>query len=279
MRIAWATPFNPTSAVACNFSLPVARELIRQGHEVEIVRTEIRRATKLPALPVEAPVYFSRAFAERLQWISFDAVIVNWGDDLLQHGGALAMAAARPTVAIFHDAEMKGFVAAAARLYKRTRAYFTMSLPAGYRSDGLEPDRAEELAWFATLAFSAIAHHRQCLPAVQAACPGPVRLVSPDVSVPAGPNRLRDGDASSDGMTSEFPSPLEKAYVDILLSLVDAAVAPRPVPNVGLQYGTIFDAWGAGYDEPAIARIGAAMDELFGAVCGSGNAKERNVKE
>jgi hypothetical protein len=265
MRIAWATPFNQMSTVGSNFSLPVARELIRQGHQIDIVRTETGKAMRLPALRIGAPIHTAGAFADRFPKFSFDAMIVNWGDDFQFHGGALELAAIVPTVAIFHDTDMREFVVAAARLYKRSHADFILPLSTEYPTSGLDEDRAEVFAWFASLASSVVVHERQCLSLVQAACPGPVRLIPLGIPIPVAPNESPDSEPPAVGFA--------KAYVEILLTLIHEAVRRRPVIDVGLHFGAILDACRANYDEPAIARIGAVIDELFGSTSIPSNIK------
>jgi hypothetical protein len=264
MRIAWATPFNQKSAIGSNFSLPIAYELIRCGHQIDIVRTEIGSAMKLPALQIEAPIYSPGVFLDRLPKRFFDAMIVNWGNDFQFHGGALELIAVVPTMAIFHDAEMHDFAVAAAYLYKSSHTDFAMPLPAEYPIDGLDKDRAEVLAWFASLASGAVVHERQYLSLVQGACPGPVHLVSLGIPIPVSLNGSPSNLPTVGRMTTEVQPHFAKAYVEVLLTLIHEAIRRRPVIDVGLQFGAILDACSAKYDEPAIARIGAVIDELFG---------------
>jgi hypothetical protein len=241
MRIAWATPFNRRSAIGRDFSLPVAQELMQRGHQLEIVRTEIREAGALPALEIEAPVS-APGFADRVRIEQFDAVVVNWGDDLLFHGGALALVVRVPALAILHDCDMRSFTAAAADLYKMPVEHFSRSLHAECLPSEVAADCASVLAWFASLASGAVIHNRRYLELVRSVCPGPARLI-PDYS-----------------------SSSIAAYVDALLPLVTDAIAWRPLLEAGFQFGTIFDACGAGDDEPAIERIACAMAELFGSL-------------
>jgi hypothetical protein len=241
MRIAWATPFNRRSAIGRNFSLPVARELVQRGHCLEIVRTEIREAAALPALEIEVPIS-APGFADRVPVEQFDAVVINWGDDLLFHGGALALVVHAPALAILHDSDMRSFTAAAADLYKTPVEHFTRPLHEGCLPSEVEADCAQVLAWFASLASGAVIHDRRYLEPVRAVCPGPTRLIP------------------------GYSSASVAAYVDALLPLVNDAIVKRPLLEAGFQFGTIFDACGASYDDPAIERIASTMAELFGSL-------------
>jgi hypothetical protein len=247
MKIAWATPFNRKSAIGRDFSGPIARELMLRGHDVEIIRTELQDAADLPAVDFEGRIHRSRVFVDLTRLESFDVVAVNWGDCFPQHGGALALAGLVPTVAILHDADMRNFAIGASKFYNTPVEKFSTVLPPTYRSGESELDSAPVLAWFAALSASAVVHDRRSLSLVQTACPGPV------CCVPKAPTDQ-----------AEYPSCFAKGYVDAILPLIDQAIASRPLFDAGLQFGAILEACGARLDEPAIRRIGAVIDELYG---------------
>jgi hypothetical protein len=228
MRIAWATPFNRHSTIARDFSLPIARALLERGHRVDIVRTEVHGGAALPSLDILAHIHPALGFAGHISRDAFDAVVINWADDFALHGGALALTPQVPTVAILHAGDMRRFAAAAGTL---------LPLPPAPPRGKAATERADVLAWFASLAAGAVVHEAELIAPVAAACPGPVRLIAATGSA--------------------------KSYVDALEPLLDAVIAAWPLVEAGYQFGTMFEACGARPDEPAIARVAAVMAALF----------------
>lgn len=102
MKIAWATPFNPKSAIG-RFSLNVVHELANRGHEVVVIRTEIGDAAKLRPVSTDVPsVHYMDPGAR--DWINrADVLATNIGDHYEFHAGVLNLDYPIPTVGIFHD--------------------------------------------------------------------------------------------------------------------------------------------------------------------------------
>lgn len=182
MRILWATPYNVNSAIA-RYSRMVADELAARGHRVEILRIEDEAAAALApldaAFPTYAPDTLDPARIER----DHDLVVVNYGDHMPFHAGALRLAAATPAVAVFHDANMESFLWGLRQRHAGVDALLAR-WPAPAESEAAQ----RLLALLAGLASGCVAHGSHYVAPLLAACPGPVSRLSlcyPDIGAVA----------------------------------------------------------------------------------------------
>lgn len=186
MRILWATPYNVNSAIG-RYSRMAAGELAARGHRVEILRIEDETGAALPpldqAFPLHGPAALDPAQLER----DYDLAVVNYGDHMPFHAGALALAAATPALAVFHDANMENFLWGLRQRYPGVDALLAR-WPAPAESEA--PERL--LALLAALAAGCVAHGPHYVERLRASCPGPVSqltLCYPDIgAVPPAPD-------------------------------------------------------------------------------------------
>jgi glycosyltransferase involved in cell wall biosynthesis len=191
MRILWATPYNVKSAIA-RYSRMVTRVLVARGHSVEILRLEDETAAALEVLDRDLPVHVPRALDFARLRPDYDVCVVNYGDHLPFHAGVMALAAATPAVAVFHDANMENFLFGACQAHPKLGTLLecwppaALALPEG----GTHAERAISL--FAALASGCVVHGSHYVENVVAACPGSTAqlpLCYPDIgAVPPAPD-------------------------------------------------------------------------------------------
>ncbi len=238
LRIAWAGPWNDRSAIA-EFGAAVATALTAAGHHVEVWRTETGAAARLNPRPAPFRVHPAGALPP-LE--GFDAILVNLGNYYPFHALAPAILAARPAIAILHDAEMGHFA-------DEWRADPDPAPPHALRH---APALAPALA---ALACAAVVHGPHQLADIEAACPGPVlqlplaydprlpalpRLIGGPLAIATighvNPNKrasevlraLAASPALAAGSTYTLIGPADPAEQDRLTRLAAALGAPAP---------------------------------------------------
>jgi glycosyltransferase involved in cell wall biosynthesis len=191
MRILWGTPYNVKSAIA-RYSRMATRALVARGHAVDILRLEDETAAAFEVLDHDLPVHTPRALELARLRRDYDVCVVNYGDYLSFHAGALELAAAAPAVAVFHDANMENFLAGACQLHPKLGALLERWPPAAL---ALPPGRTQAehaTSFFAALASGCVVHGPHYVDDVVAACPGPtvqLPLCYPDIgAVPPAPD-------------------------------------------------------------------------------------------
>jgi glycosyltransferase involved in cell wall biosynthesis len=190
MRIAWATPFNIGSAIA-RYSREVCCELINRGIDVEILRIEDPESEEIEVLPTSIIVHAaSNAYTDEFLR-SFDAVVVNIGDYVRFHFGAINLMARLPTICIVHDADLRHFVDGAV-----SKGVSLNQIAATFkRSSAVSEERDSELALFASLSSVCVAHGPHYVDILKKTCPGSVGLIPlcyPDLGSLEPAERLDD---------------------------------------------------------------------------------------
>lgn len=183
MKIGWATPFNPKSAIA-RFSADVTRELLALGHEVSVIRSETGDALAQSPLATEAPVL---TWKKKWSADQFDIIAFNIGDNYLFHGGLLQRIPTIRAVGIFHDWFLvnlfNGWIASLkdpAQAEKMVGRFYGSEALNRFRE--MRPEQLMEVAgtffpmteWLAEMLDGAVVHSHFYFNRVQAACPGPV---------------------------------------------------------------------------------------------------------
>src|SRR5215831_4627080 len=102
MKIAWVTPFNQRSAIG-RVSAAVTRLLWARGHQVTIIRSELRAADPSPQLPTPLRVLKWHDLLPSDVGMANDAIVVNLGDHYGFHAGCLQFLDTVPCLGIFHD--------------------------------------------------------------------------------------------------------------------------------------------------------------------------------
>ncbi|BAI97859.1 glycosyl transferase family 1 [Sphingobium sp. TA15] len=176
MQILWVTPFNTRSAIG-TYSREVCEELVSRGHDVRIMRVESGAEARWPAISTSIQILGPDDAIPA----DIDLVIINYGNHAPYHAGTLRIAAERPAIAVFHDAEMRHFEGG---MQDRHQAL----MPTVMGEDGLQnaapseldivdPGARPILAALAAMASGAIVHGPHYQPTVAAACPGPVEVL------------------------------------------------------------------------------------------------------
>jgi hypothetical protein len=255
MRIMWAGPWDERSAIA-EFGSQVVEQLVLRGHAVDVLRTEVGRCAALPARPAPSAVRFWGDVSIHELRRDADAVIVNFADDYQFQGGMLHNVADAGVVGIFHDRCLANLAAGYASTWPDPYAKLRYMVEATYGPHAWrkgEPFLADletlsgtrpMLEWFAAGVCGAVVHDGNDADVARAACPGPVEVIP-------------------------IPLPLEGVdaaarYVDLLLPLVDAAVANRPTVLTGQALGRTLASFGLAPDDPSVNRVGAALSGMLG---------------
>ena len=190
MRILWATPYNVQSAIA-RYSSIVTRALVARGHAVEILRIE-DETVAIEVLDHDLPVRGPRALDLARLRRDYDVCVVNYGDHLPFHAGALAIAAATPAVAVLHDANMENFLLGARQARPKLGALLERWPPASLALPEGRTPAERAISFFAALAAGCVVHGPHYVDDVVAACPGPtvqLHLCYPEIgTVPPAPD-------------------------------------------------------------------------------------------
>jgi glycosyltransferase involved in cell wall biosynthesis len=176
MRILWVTPFNTRSAIG-TYSREVCEELVSRGHDIRIMRVESGAEAHWPPISTTIPILGPDDAIPT----DVDLVIVNYGNHAPYHAGTLRIAAERPAIAVFHDAEMRHF-----EWGMRDRHQILIPTVMGEdvlqkmvaeKIDMVDPDARPLLTTLSAMASGAIVHGPHYHPTVAAACPGPVEVL------------------------------------------------------------------------------------------------------
>ncbi|BAJ79667.1 putative glycosyltransferase [Acidiphilium multivorum AIU301] len=191
MRILWGTPYNVKSAIA-RYSRMVTRALVADGHTVEILRLEDKTALDHDILDHNLPVHPPYTFDFARLRHDYDVCVINYGDYFPFHAGALDLAAATPAVAVFHDANLEGFLGGARQIHPKLDALLNRWPPPGLTLPEKCTLPKQDLSFFAALASGCVVHGSHYVDDVVATCPGPtvqMPLCYPDVgAVPPAPD-------------------------------------------------------------------------------------------
>lgn len=189
MKLIWAGPYNPNSAIA-RFSYHVVAALRAKGHEVAIYRTETGDAAALPAL--EDPCVLQAGSPLEEAWLrTADLVFGNIGDHYGYHGGIFELARKRPFVGVLHDwfvlnlfwdrLKEEGRPHEAARIVQQWYGPQAGELCGTATGENIMARAAEHFpmtGWAVSDLLGCIIHSEFYRPLVEAGCPGPVHKLS-----------------------------------------------------------------------------------------------------
>lgn len=191
MRILWATPYNVKSAIA-RYSQIVVRALAARHHSVEILRLEDETTAKIDVLDRNLPVHEPGTLDLARLRSAYDVCVVNYGDYLSFHAGALALAAATPAVAVLHDANMDNFLRGARHAHSKLGALLESWPPPALALPQRRAPAEQATSFLAALAAGCVVHGHHYVDDVVAACPGPTARLSlcyPDIgALPPAPD-------------------------------------------------------------------------------------------
>lgn len=175
MHIAWASPFNFQSAIG-KFSKMVGEELQVRGHDVTVVRIEAGPELDLPA--AESTLRVINAAECRAD--DFDVLVVNFGNHAPDHAQAIALAAQRSPLGIFHDMEMRDFEWGLADRHQMKLPLLhgvQEDLALEELSDMVHSDARPLLATLAGLTCGAVLHGPHYRETIDAFCPGGTKII------------------------------------------------------------------------------------------------------
>jgi glycosyltransferase involved in cell wall biosynthesis len=175
MRLLWATPFNQRSAIA-TFSRAVGEELVRKGHVVDIVRTEVGESATIPATTsslaiVDAP---DPSTCEH----RYDLMVVNLGNHQPYHGRCLDFASRYVPFCIFHDADLRDFAWGVQNGTGLDIGTLVRGAAGEADLDPIMPAPARDhLAFLGSMACGAVVHGPHYRDTIRSATPGPVGVI------------------------------------------------------------------------------------------------------
>ena len=176
MNILWLTPFNVRSAIGV-FSQEVCNELRARGHDVRIMRIETGPEADLPCLSGDFEILTAESGVPH----DVDLIVINYGNHAPYHAGALRIAAEHPSLAIFHDAEMRHFEWGVMNRHSLSLPRLTSdtipSISEDPPQDLVDPDSRPILEILSAMSVGAIVHGPHYLPTIAAACSGPVAVL------------------------------------------------------------------------------------------------------
>ncbi len=189
MKLVIFTPAKKVSSIGGCCAL-VSQELVAQGHEVTIVRTEIEGLLKSETHHFGAPVLpWTRTHQVTRVAEDADVLIYQIGDNYDFHKGGLEWLAALPGIVILHDFFLGHLFRAwsdsnRARGVEIVRAWYgeemvkpflTHSAPETFIEE--TKDRAPMIEWVCAMAHAVITHSSWGCERVVNSCAGPVRVV------------------------------------------------------------------------------------------------------
>ncbi|MCW5770578.1 MAG: glycosyltransferase family 4 protein [Rhodospirillaceae bacterium] len=188
MRIAWFMPVAAGSAIG-RFGRSIVAELAARGHAVAVFPSD----AEMPAAPIACVAPIRRVEPDRIHALDaeFDAVIYNFGDNYLLHGGMFDALEAAPGIGIFHDVSIVNLFAAYAHARGWSPAemqHFVARYCGGAAAQRFgdwlgnatpieDGDYIPLIAWLARKTWAAVAHSRSYVAALESACPGPVAAI------------------------------------------------------------------------------------------------------
>lgn len=172
MRLLWATPFNVKSAIG-TFSREVCQELKRRGVDIQIIRIESGPEAKLPSISSDIEVLPPDALVPD----GIDLTVINYGNHAPYHAGALRLAATAPSLAIFHDAEMRHFASGIFDRHEVSLPLLPGKMLQSETLDMVPPEARPPLQSLSAMACGAVVHGPHYFPTVAETCPGPVAVI------------------------------------------------------------------------------------------------------
>jgi glycosyltransferase involved in cell wall biosynthesis len=191
MRIGVATPFFERSAIGKK-SAEIVEVLLREGHEAEILRSEVDRVSFAAPHATAAPVHWLADFPADELRRRYDVLVYQVGDNYLYHGAILAYLREVPGVTIVHDFYLYdlflGWVAAQGHppgLHDAVIRSFYGEEALRWGSAGRSHlELMERVAkaypmteWVTRFAIGAVAHATFYAERLQRSCPGPVAVI------------------------------------------------------------------------------------------------------
>jgi glycosyltransferase involved in cell wall biosynthesis len=190
MKIAWVTPFNRRSAIG-RVSAAVTRLLWARGHEVIIIRSELRGSDPSPLHPTPLRVLRWNDLKPSDVDVAYDAIVVNIGDHYGFHAGCLPFLDAVPCVGIFHDFFLYYLFYEWLRHTGFNEEVHNQEIALTYGQDALDvaqrawkhPHALDMIAksipmteWLGRKCGAALAHSQFYVPRLEASCPGPIAV-------------------------------------------------------------------------------------------------------
>jgi glycosyltransferase involved in cell wall biosynthesis len=184
MKIGWATPLHPSSAIS-RFSVGVAHELSRRGVAIDLLRTERRELLNEPHLPSGLNMVNLAGMGSYRALRSYDLLVYNIGDAIHLHHHTVAAAMQIHGICIFHDAVIynlfNGWAGDRAMVEQTINGIYGPGTFRRLNSPEEDPAQAAAnypmLEWLAPFAVAAVAHSRHYTKRLEGCCSGPVRHI------------------------------------------------------------------------------------------------------
>jgi len=189
MRIAWFTPFVPTSAIGEKFSRVIADALAKE-HHVDVWVCDVGALCRTNAHIVR---YGSADAVDTEQLRNYDVVAYNLGDNYLYHKEMYLLSQRFPGIVILHDYVFHNFVPAHFRLGLDSPLHYIFAMEKFYgeRADGVlreflegrsivGEDRTVDFPLFEEVcsrAIGVVVHSKFFLQNVQAVFAGPATRI------------------------------------------------------------------------------------------------------
>jgi hypothetical protein len=164
MNLLIFTPTSQKSAVA-RMACIVTKALIKQGHCVKIVRTEVKEKLAEPPYPFDADIFHWNYFRIPSLISVADGIVYHIGDHYGYHKGALAWLNKAPGIVCLHDYFIGEEIAN--EYYSYLPDYFIMQASR----------KAPLTEWVASQALGVITHSNWGIQRVLVSCPGPVHVI------------------------------------------------------------------------------------------------------
>jgi glycosyltransferase involved in cell wall biosynthesis len=188
MKIAWITPFSRRSAIG-RVSAAVTRLLWARGHQVTIIRSELRRSDPTPLHPTPLPVLW---WHDLLPWDvdrDHDVIVANLGDHYGFHAGCLPFLDVVPCLGIFHDFFLYYFFYEWVRYNGFGEEVHNREIQLTYGKSVIDVarrawrnphsldmivDSIPMTEWLGRKCGAALTHSRFYVPRLEKSCPGPI---------------------------------------------------------------------------------------------------------
>lgn len=212
MKILFFTPCLKTSAIGRVSSLVVG-ELVRQGHDVAVVRAEDTTLFSQPIHPIAVDVLtWDSQKAIRAKAKDADIVVYQIGNHYSFHRGCIEWLQEIPGVISLHDNFLGHLFWSCAEVMGRARAKELLTQFYGEKvamrffdhPDSLSfinfaSEAAPMTEWVAAMATGVIVHSSWALDRIASACPGPVEVVPLPYDAPYSEDVFQDDNLRHEG--------------------------------------------------------------------------------
>jgi len=184
MRIVFFTPIVQSSAIA-KYSLYLVDELIKKGHDVIVIRTELEEYFQKPTYKFNTLwIDWNKKFIVEDKIVNSDILIYQIGDCYLYHKGALEYLKKYRGIIILHDYYLKNlFNGWALENQKESleilKFFYSDKEHQDYPSDStkFKDDYSEQhylTEWICSMSLGVLTHSSQLIQKVLDSAPGPV---------------------------------------------------------------------------------------------------------